>query len=78
MIFGTDCGATTSYNTQVSITLAGQIFSRHRNPPVLVVRDKRDMELEWISEDRIRIRVPSAATIYTKLDEADGLTLEYE
>ena len=79
IVFQIDCGATTPFNTQVSIVpSSADRFSADRYPPVLVLRDKHDLEIEWITEDAIEIKVPVGVRVYKKVGEADGVRVIYE
>ena len=79
VVFQIDCGATTPFNTQVSIFPSDkESFSADRYPPVLVLRDKHVLAIEWITDDLLKIRVPSDVRIFKQTNEAGGVEIIYE
>ena len=79
VVFQIDCGATTPFNTQVSILPehAGA-FSAKLYPAFFVVRGRHDLGVEWLSGDLIKIAVPPQATVYRKIGASDGVSVIYE
>jgi hypothetical protein len=79
VVFQTYCGATTPFNTQVSIVPAdADPFSAKRYPPVFVVRGRHDLSIEWLAGDLIRIEVPPEAKVYRKTGAAEGINVIYD
>ena len=79
VVFQIDCGATTPFNTQISIVPepAGA-FSAKRYPAFFVVRGRHDLGIEWLAGDLIKIVVPPHATVYRKIDASDGIKVIYQ
>lgn len=78
MTYGRDCGATTGYNTQLSIAPAEVSFDPDLFPAVLILKGKLTLNLRWINEARLVVSVPKNAEQYRKEFAASGVTLEYE
>jgi hypothetical protein len=55
VIFGKECGATVGFNTQASITPAGDSFSSERNPAFFVISGLHAVMARWLGDDAIEI-----------------------
>lgn len=76
--FGVDCGATTGFNTQVSIFPANVSFDRDAYPPILILDDKWTLHMRWHDSARLLVTVPSTAQIYRKEDRAGEISISYD
>lgn len=83
-MFSRDCGATTSYSTQISVLDTG-------NPPVeggnAFIADGGATptawggpwaEIAWLGADRLLVRYDSRARIVKKTDRIDGVAIRYQ
>jgi hypothetical protein len=79
VVFQIDCGATTPFNTQVSIVRGdADAFSAKRYPPIFIVRGRHDLGIEWLAGDLIKIEVPPEGKVYMKAGAAGGIKVIYE
>ena len=77
-VFGTECGATVGFNTQLSIVPIRSAFSYKENPAFFIISDKYDVTASWSGEDTVEIVVPSGAKILKKEGNIDGITVRYK
>jgi hypothetical protein len=78
IIFEVGCGATTPFNTQVSIASNRGNFSREKNPPFLVVRGQHEVAAKWLSDNVVGIFGFGADQVYKQEQSAAGITIEYK
>lgn len=76
--FGVDCGATTGFNTQLSILPATAAFDRDVYPPSLVLDDKRPLAMRWADNVVLVVTIPKTARIYKREDRAGEVIVRYE
>src|SRR5687767_2723212 len=78
-VYEKDCGATTPYNTQLSVVDSSDRFSVFRHKPFLVLKGRYELTVEWVSDKRIRVKLPPRVDIYWK-DKANagGIEIIYE
>ena len=75
VVFTRDCGATTAYSTQVTLTPAGAKVPNQAGD-VFVVPDSTDVRLEWLGSDTLLIRY-RRTNPYLKADQVKGVTIRY-
>jgi hypothetical protein len=78
VVFGTDCGATTGFNTQLSVLPSDVAFDRDKYPPVLVLKDKKELGLRWISDVALAVAIPEGAYEYKRLGTSGDVTVTYQ
>lgn len=76
--FGVDCGATTGFNTQLSILPATAAFDRGVYPPRLILDDKRTLAMQWVDHAVLVVTIPKAARVYKQEERAGEVTVRYE
>jgi hypothetical protein len=76
--FERDCGATTSFSTQISIVPSGAVFSAEKYPALFAVRGNRDIIPHWHGENEITIDVPRSEEVYRSESHSNGVTIDYE
>lgn len=77
IVFDIDCGATTDFNTQVSIVGIGDNFSPDRNPSILSIRGQRALYMRWVSDKILEVSLPQHGRIYRKDDHAGDVEIQY-
>jgi hypothetical protein len=77
VIFDVDCGATTGFNTQVSIAPSNVAFDSKAAPPILVLDGRWSLPIRWIDDRALHIRIPEGERIYRKLTSTDDVTVKY-
>lgn len=55
VVFGRDCGATTGYNTQLSIAPAGGPFAPEKNPAFFIASGLHDVTARWLGDNAVEI-----------------------
>ncbi|WP_119390407.1 hypothetical protein [Taklimakanibacter lacteus] len=78
VVFGVDCGATTGFNTQLSVLPSDAAFDRDEYPPVLVLKDKQELGIRWASDTSLSVTVPDGAHENKRLDVSGGVAITYE
>jgi hypothetical protein len=87
VLFQRDCGATTGFSSQVSVTNAGVTPSGGGN--VFVADDDRGaasaaswggpwVELRWLSPQTLLIRYDAKARVFTQNESVSGVRISYE
>jgi hypothetical protein len=76
--FGVDCGATTGFNTQLSIVPATAAFDRDVYPPSLVLDDKWTLVMRWAEHAVLVVTIPKTARVYKREDRAGEVIVRYE
>ncbi len=76
--FGVDCGATTGFNTQLSILPATAAFDRGVYPPRLILDDKWALAVQWADNAVLVVTIPKTARVYKQEDRAGEVTVRYE
>ncbi|MGH6923264.1 MAG: hypothetical protein ACRED5_05945 [Propylenella sp.] len=77
-MFDIDCGATTPFNTQVSIAPAGKPFFADEYEPVFVVHGRHSLNPAWIDESTLEIHAPAGERIYRKEIDRGGIVIRYD
>lgn len=78
IVFGVDCGATTGFNTQLSLLPSDAAFDRDRFPPVLVLKDKWTLDIRWVSDVAVFVAVPKGAYEYKRVADSGGISVTYD
>jgi hypothetical protein len=78
VISGVDCGATTPFNTQVSIASNRGKFSREKAHPFLVVRGQHEVAAKWLGDDVVGILGFGADRVYKQEQSAGEIRIEYK
>jgi hypothetical protein len=77
VVFTRDCGATTSWSTQVSI-LRGSEQLPNEAGNTLVVEGKAPVQVTWTSESTVTLRGTSEAKRFKKEGAVNGVSVVYE
>jgi hypothetical protein len=77
IVFHRDCGATTDFNTQISLLPSGQRFSFDKFPAFFSVGGSYDLKVNWLSNDEIQITVPKAERVYRRDRSPRGAVVVY-
>ena len=64
VVFDIDCGATTDFNTQVSIAPVEEDFSPDRHPAFLRLDGRHDIAIKWIGERALEVTTPFGTRVY--------------
>ena len=78
IVFDVDCGATTGFNTQLSVQPSHFAFDRDKYPPVLVLKDKLALGIRWIDDGSLSVSVPGGAYEYRRNAKSGGIAISYE
>jgi len=78
IVFEKECGATTNFNTQVSLLPLYEKFDSEQYPPVLIVDGRIRLPIVWLDAYHLKISVPSGATVYRKDRQYKGIQIDYE
>ncbi len=78
IIFDIDCGATTGFNTQLSIIPTQATFDPISKPSILALKGKHTLRLQWIDDAKLRVVIPKDAPQYHKESTDSGVSIEYE
>lgn len=78
VVFERDCGATTPFNTQVSLLPAKKTFSPAAYPSFLSVRERQDLHVRWLDEASVEIVVPPDAQVYRQEPSVGGVAVTYK
>lgn len=72
-----NCGATTPFNTQVSVVERLRIAETSRDP-LFVVHGRYDVPARWIDDTTLTIGIPAGEQVYRKDTTFDGGRIVYE
>lgn len=78
VVFEKDCGATTPFNTQVSIAPKDSQFSSDDFPPVLSIKGQHELAIRWLDDETVQIEIPKGVQIYRQEKQANGITVLYK
>jgi hypothetical protein len=76
VVFNRNCGATTGFNTQVSILPVEQGL-QDESGNALIVDDTVPLVIRWTSNDEISVSGIGDLTIFKKADSAQGVRIRY-
>jgi hypothetical protein len=76
-IFELECGATTGFNTQLSIVPTKERLDYSRFPPAVVVDGKGNIEATWLSPTELAVSLAPSVKVYTRKAESNGVVLRY-
>ena len=77
IIFDVNCGATTDFDTQISIVDVGETFSPERTPSSVAVRGQYDLDPHWVSDRLLDVVLPRNERIYLKDAHAGDVEIRY-
>lgn len=77
VIYEMGCGATDSFNIQVSIAPADRPFSPKQNPSFLSLHGQHHLAVKWVGENAIEIGLPEGEKIYRNDPTVGDITIEY-
>jgi len=77
VIYQRICGATTGFNTQLSVVPVGAKFQVKRYPAVAVVDQNNGIRARWLSDSQLEVLISSGAKVYRKEVVADGVSVVY-
>lgn len=72
-----DCGATTPFNTQVSVVKRLPVAETSREP-LFVVHGQYDLPVRWIDDSTLAVGIPAGEQVYRKDTTFDGGRVVYE
>ena len=79
VVFGRDCGATTGFNTQLSIASAGGPFSPQKNPAFFVTSGLHDVMASWLGDSTVEIApIPGGDKIFRNEQNAGDVKVVYK
>ncbi len=73
-----DCGATTGFSTQLSILPAKALFDRDKYPPVLILDNKWDLNMQWNDNASLHVAIPKSVHVYKKEDRSGTISVIYD
>ena len=76
VVFQRNCGATTGFNTQISVISTGANLPEEAS--VLVVNGKAPIKVQWKSETSLSISELPSKEIIRQEREAEGVRITYE
>lgn len=76
--FGVDCGATTDFNTQLSILPATAAFDSDAYPPQLILDGKWTLAILWKDDAGLVVTIPKTVRIYKQEERAGEVFISYE
>ena len=76
--FAMECGATTGFNTQLSITKRSDSFSPQQHQAFLVLAGRQQLNVNWKSENVLSVHLPRDARIFKQKQPKIGVHVEYE
>ncbi len=77
IVFTRDCGATTSWSTQVSVIKGTEQLSNDAGN-TLILGDKVPLQIAWKSESELVIRGVAGPTPFKQERSVSGVTITYE
>lgn len=83
ILFEIDCGATTSFNRQVSIESTILKIDRTRKNISLptsffAAKGDREIRLRWLSANHLEIQYPEGTVLYREDRESNGVEIDYK
>lgn len=76
VVYNRNCGATTGFNTQVSIVPAGQ--DPKGSGSVLVLDGTAPLRVNWASEAAVTLSGLGSARVFHKAEQFKGVAISYE
>jgi len=75
VVFNRNCGATTGFNTQVSVVHGNAVPSGAGN--ALILEGKVPLELRWVSESELQITGLGSAKVFKQEQSVAGVSVAY-
>jgi hypothetical protein len=76
VVFNRNCGATTGFNTQVSILPSADAASENSGN-VLALDDQVPLQIHWTSESQLSIAGVASARVFKQESQVAGVTVTY-
>ncbi len=76
VVFNRNCGATTGFNTQVSILPSAELPTTAAGN-VLILDDQIDLRLAWSSETTLSIHGVGSSQVFKQESHASGISVSY-
>lgn len=76
--FGVDCGATTGFNTQLSILPEAAVFDRDVYPPSLILDGKWALVMRWADHAVLVVSIPKSPRVHKQEKRTGEVTVRYE
>lgn len=77
VVFERGCGATSPFNTQISLATMDQPFSSKKDPPFFIISGQRNLLVKWTGEKTVTVGAPAGSTIFKKENKVDEISVEY-
>jgi hypothetical protein len=77
VIFERECGATTPFNTQVSLVPKGQSFSPRRYPSFLSIGGQHALAIRWVGERALEVDLPKTDRVFRNETTVDDVSVAY-
>jgi hypothetical protein len=77
VIFKRDCGATVDFNTQVSLMPRDRSFSFDKYPAFFSIAGQHELNVRWLSSNRIRLVIPSGDRVYRQERSVGFVSIVY-
>jgi len=76
VVYNRDCGATTGFNTQVSIIGAEDQLSNNSGN-ILIIKNKENLTLNWLSNNQLEIKGNLSNETFKKEQRYKGFLITY-
>jgi hypothetical protein len=73
VVFQVDCGATSRFNRQMSVTPEAPAFSAQRYPPFLVISGEQNPSVRWLSDHAIEVTLPRGIDVFKRGQRSNGV-----
>jgi uncharacterized Zn-binding protein involved in type VI secretion len=77
VIFNRNCGATTDFNTQISVLTKGDAFSSEGGN-TFIAAGSLALSIQWTSESELMIKGHQGARIFKQENLTNGVVISYE
>jgi hypothetical protein len=77
VVFHRGCGATTGFNTQMSVIRSGDSLANDGGN-VLIIEGKVPIQIQWPSEERISVSRLGSAKVFKQERSAAGIAVAYQ
>lgn len=78
IVFEKDCGATTSFNTQIALVRNDAWAHLLPLHAFVVVNERGNLHPVWVDNNKIRISLPQNDEVYLREKHALGVTISYD
>jgi hypothetical protein len=77
VVFEKNCGATTPFNTQVSIATPTRPFSPDAFPSFLSLKEQHALAIRWLDDETVQIEIPAGVEVFRQEHHTNGVTVLY-